>query len=152
MGRDPLGGGHLNLNRHSATLLGLVLGVAALGLSNGEEVAWSHRLAATLPAEPDGAEAEVLYPYIRWTVLGEKAQIPMLQGLSLYHLSFYDWMIRRSLNRNAIAPQELRESRLRALELAATDLVFETAYQAAFTGFRGCRSPHVAPLSSAFAC
>ena len=153
MGRDPLGGGHLNLNRHSATLLGLVLGVAALGLSNEEEMAWSHRLAAALPAEPDGAEAEVLYPYIRWTVLGEKAQIPMLKGLSLYQLSFYDWMIRRSLNRNAIAPEELRQTRLRVLELAATDLAFETAYQAAIRSgrqskrlcfmhsIRGCRSP-----------
>jgi REase_DpnII-MboI len=131
MGRDPLRGGHLNLNRHSATLLGLVLGVETLGPSYTEELAWSRRLATSLPEDPHGVEGDVLYAYIRWTVLGEKAQIPTLPALSLYQFSFYDWMIRRNLNRNVIAPEELRQSRVRALELAATDLAFETAYQAA---------------------
>jgi hypothetical protein len=131
VGRDPLRGGHLNLNRHSATLLGLALGVAALGPSNKEELAWSRRLAASLPSEPGGAEAEVLYPYIRWQALGEKARVPPLSQLSAYQFSFYDWMIRRDLNRNVIVPDELRQNRVRVLELAATDLAFETAYQAA---------------------
>jgi len=129
--RDAFKGEHLSLARNPTRLLGIILGSLAVGDPASETLTWCREVLEKM-RQKGLIDFDPLVPYLFFRVFNAKIPAAPHTSPSLYELAFADWAIRHQMHQSNPSLQQLNEYRQRILFLAATDLRFESASQAAF--------------------
>jgi hypothetical protein len=129
--RDAFKGEHLSLARNPTRLLGIILGSLALGTAGLETLTWCREVLERM-RQKGLTDFDPLVPYLFFRAFDEKIRATPHSPASLYELTFSDWAIRHQMHQSEPSLQQLNQNRERILFLAATELRFESASQAAF--------------------
>jgi hypothetical protein len=129
--RDAFIGEHLSLAHNPSRLLGILLGALALGHEGLETLEWCRDVLNKLQQKAD-TTFDPLVPYLFYRAFGTKISIASNQKTNLYELAVADWLMRNQMTLDELSLSRLQEDRKKILFIAATDLRFESASQAAF--------------------
>ncbi len=126
--RDAFSGDHLSLANNPSRLLGIALGARAVSHQSAQS--WLLGILETL-RQRNGEAADPLYAYVRYHVAGAAATLSRAANPSLYERCAHDWLLRQSCAVLTDTMLQSAANRDAILFLAATDLRFENAVQAA---------------------
>lgn len=128
--RDAFLGEHLSIARNPTRLLGIILGSLALDEVGAPALKWCQDVLERMQQE-GMANSDPLIPYLFFRAFGRKATSPPQAKETLFEDCVAEWATRQSVYQEAPSAQQLTERRQSILLLAATDLRFESASQAA---------------------
>lgn len=129
--RDAFLGEHLSIARNPTRLLGVLLGSLALGEAGAETLAWCQSTLERMQ-QKGSSNLDPLVSYLRYRAFGKKVALPGHDIATPYGKSFVDWAVRQGMYQTDPPFKQLSGLRQEILLLAATDLHFESASQAAF--------------------